>query len=432
MYLSLLSSPLFPSAKTMGLAFHSVEFSFFLTIFMIAWMATLWMLRNGLYVFVLDKVFYLCVMFVVICIYSMPDAPNKIRSAIVIGQYLPYFVLMYMVIVIVDSEDKLNKVLRALIHLAMIYSVIVFVAALIYNDRTKLDNFLLDNFVTETTKVLMYIELIYSIVVYRAFHSRLTRYETVFLIFSTLAVLASGGRTNIAIIVGIIGLSFLRSRSFIRKSIIILGVLCCTGIMFLSVDYFRTRLSLMIVTSKQDFDQKVTAFSRIYTTMLAMEVFMRHPINGTGIGNLSYFTGDTLKSVKGIPEPILRYWYNVHVAAQGGRAIYETTVTPVKFMAEMGIPGLAFYLLFYYYLWRRASQAIKITSGSFRITLSGMRVFVVAAFVHGILDPGITNYYSWFFYGLVIAGCRLPAKSLIATDSGGGAGGQSQPLLPPP
>jgi hypothetical protein len=403
-FLSFFPSPLLPSSKAIG--FHSVEVGFFVVIAIFGWLTVLLFLLKASYLIRMDKVMYWCIFFLIICVLSTIDAQNKLRAALFTGQYLPYFFLFYITINSINEEYQLDKVVAALTHIAFGFSVIVFVAALWFNDRGKLDNFLLDNFVIESTKVLMYIELTVSVLVYRVFHSNLTKYEFLVLIMSVLATLASGGRTNIGVMAIIFGLSFLRSKALIKKSLIIVCVLICAGFMIFSVDYLKQRLQLMVITGTQDYQNKIVAFSRVYTSEIALEVIQRFPINGTGIGNLSYYTENILKGMKGLPQQILIYWNETN-KAKGRTAPFETTVTPLKFTAELGPLGLVFFLGFYYYLWRRITNAIKATSGNFKITLSGLRIFIVASFIHNLLDPGITNYYSWFFYGLVIAGTRI-------------------------
>ncbi len=226
------------------------------------------------------------------------------------------------------------------------------------------------------------------------------------LIVSVLGVIASGGRTNIGVMGVGFGLAFVTSKASLKKYLIVLSVMACLIFMVFTTSYLQERLELMLVTGSKDYQEKITAFSRVYTTELALEIIKQFPINGTGIGNLSSYTDDVIKTMKGIPERILYYW-DLHIKQTGGRPVFETTVTPIKFAAELGIGGFIFFFGFYYYLWRRITDAIKVAPDSLKNTLSGMRLFVLISLVHNLLDPGITNYYSWLYYGLVIAGSRI-------------------------
>jgi hypothetical protein len=403
MTLSFWLSPLSPSVKKLG--FHSVELMFFGFVALFGWMTVLYFLIKGSFLIKIDKVIYFCVAFIILCVFSMFDAPKLSRSILVTGQYLPYFFMMYICITLVKTQYGLNKLIMALTHLTFLFSIMVFVAAMYFNDRGKLDTFLLDAFVIELTKVLVYIELIFSVLVYRAFHVRSSRYETLVLIVCVLAIIGSGGRTNIGVMGVAFGFAFLTSKASLKKFLIVLGVFACFVVMVFTTSYLQERLQLMVVTGSKDYDDKIVAFSRVYTTQLAFEVIRTFPINGTGIGNLSSYTENVIKTMRGIPERILYYW-NEHTKLTGAPP-FETTVTPIKYAAELGIGGFVFFFGFYYYLWRRVKTAIKVATGSLKDTLLGMRLFVVISLVHNLLDPGITNYYSWFYYGLVIAGTRI-------------------------
>jgi hypothetical protein len=389
-----------------SLGFHSVEFMFFVFIGIFGLVTILWLLANGSFLITFDKSLYMCAVFIVLCILSMIDAPKVFRGILVTGQYVPYFFLMYVSISIIKSKNDMNAIISILMHNTLMFSIMVFVLGLYFNNRAQLDNFLLGNFQIQLTKVLMYIELVFAVLVYKAFHGQLNKYESVVLAISVLGVIASGGRTNIGVMGVAFGFTFMTSKASLKKVLIVFGVMVCLVFMVFTTSYLQDRLKLMVVTGSKDYQDKITAFSRVYTTEVALEVIRRFPINGTGIGNLSSYTENVIKTMKGIPERILYYW-NEHIQQTGGRPVFETTVTPMKFAAELGIGGLIFFFGFYYYLWYRITDAIRVAMGSLKTILSGMRLFVLISLVHNLLDPGITNYYSWLYYGLVIAGSRL-------------------------
>jgi O-antigen ligase len=411
MLFSIMASPLTPDPR--GLGFYSVEFSFFFFGGLFGWLTVLIILKRGMFKFSLDPSYYFFIAFLIICILSMVDAPNKLRGTLVTFQYLPYFFIFIMCVTLLQQESQLDQVLGVLTNIAFFYSVMIFVLSLMYNNRGLLDLFLGRYFVQDTTKILIYMELVFCLLTYRAFHGHLSKYEWIVLISIVLSVFASGGRTNMGVMGVVFGLSFLKSKNFIRKSAIILLLIGSFLFMFFTVDYVKTRVQLMFVTSSRDYEQKITAFSRVYTTEVALQVIKTHPFNGAGIGNLSYYTMNTLKTIKGIPRDILYYW-NQHVLE--GKNVYETTITPIKYAAEMGPLGFIFFFAFYWYLWKRITSAIMVTSGEFKITLLGLRMFVMGSLVHNLLDPGITNYYSWFYYGLVIAGSRIAYSKYVEKE----------------
>jgi hypothetical protein len=399
MYLVILTAPIFPGPGTFG--FHTVEYSFFTFAFLLMSLTILTIMHNGIVRFKWDPILYLCIVFLVLLFVSISDAPNKLKGLLFAGQYIPYFFLMYMVIILVDNEKKYNTVLDFLNILAFLFSLLIISMALKFNDRSKLDDFLVNNFLMETTKILTYMELAISILIYRLFNARVKIFEYFIIISVFLAVMLSGSKGNMIVFGLILFFSFIKGTFSVKKILIIIGAFFSMAVIIFTTTYVRERAEVLTgLVSQGTFEEKVTAFSRLFTAKVAFELMKSHPVNGVGIGNLSYFTEDILKKTTGIPEKIITYW-------SGHGQIYYTNTTPLKLGAELGIGGFLFFFVFYYYMWRRVKRSFPSASDSMKIILNGVEIFIIAGFVHNFTEPSFTNYYTWFFYGMVIAACRI-------------------------
>jgi hypothetical protein len=399
MYIVLFTSPLFPGPGTSG--FHTVEYSFFTFGFLLMWLTAIAIMQKGIIKFKWDPVLYLCIVFVTLLSASIIDAPNKLKGVLFTGQYIPYFFIMYLVITLVDNEKKYKTVLDFLNILAFLFSLLIISMALKFNDRSTLDDFLVNNFLLETTKILTYLELTFAILVYQIFNARVRIFHYFVIISIFLAIMLSGSRGNMVILALTFLISFIKGTFSIKKILLIMGALFCMVFMMFTIDYVKERTVLLTgLVSQKSFEEKITAYSRLYTAMVALELMKSHPINGVGTGNLSYFTENILRETKGIPEQIIIYW-NKH------GQVFQTNTTPLKLGAELGIGGFLFFFIFYYYLWKRVNRSLPPASDYMRTILNGVKVFVIVGFIHNFTEPAFTNYYSWFFYGMVIAACRI-------------------------
>jgi hypothetical protein len=356
-----------------------------------------------------DGIIYLMGAFLVISAISILDAPAKLRAVLATGQYLPYFFVAYVTIAVVRTEAALLAVLRTLYPLAFCFSAMLIVVAVATGSRKALDTFLLDYFILEVMKVMVLLQLPFAVVTYRWFSGRGGLGDLVVMATSWLAVFLSGSRGSLGGAVLTLGLTMLVRGSWRRKVAAVIGGVVLGVLSLTMADYVSDRLRLMVVTSEQDYEQKITAFSRIYTGLVAFELMRARPINGTGIANLSYFSLDVIESQLKLPPRLMDFWKK-HYELRG--KVWETTTTPLKFGAELGVAGMIYFFVFYAYLWRRVRTAMR--SRSVPFDMPAIAIFVVTSFAQNIVDLGFTNYYTWFFYGIALAATRL------CPDAGGG------------
>lgn len=400
MYVVLLTAPL--SARMIKTTqFHTVEFNYFGFTLLLVWFAVIMSVHKGTFQVKFDRILYFCAAFLLLQILSLADAPSKFRGILFTGQYVPYFFMMYLAIVVIDDEAKLDSILRMLIYLTLFFSMFIVVLALKFNDRSTLDNFLVDNFYMETTKILTYMELVFPIIIHRLLNDRVRYLDLICFFVGCLALLLSGSRGNLVVLVIMFSLAFIMRKLSLRKFMIAIGTVITVIAILAASGYVRERASsLLALTSEKSFQDKITDFSRLYTAEAAMELMKSHPFNGVGAGNLSYFLEIFLKNNKIIPPQIIQYWEN-------HGQVYITNTTPLKLGAEAGIGGCIFFFVFYFYIWWRTRRATLLASGNLKTTLSGMKIFIIAGFIHNFTEPAFTSYYSWFFYGVVIAACRI-------------------------
>jgi O-antigen ligase len=401
MYLIFFTAPLFPGRGAFG--FYMVEWSFFFWAAILIYLSVLIVLMKGTIIPIKDPIFIVVGIFFLIVIFSIIDSPNKLRSVLYAGQFIPYFFLMYLAIAIFDNEQKLSRIIDAMTFLILIFSLIIIGAAIAIGSRWELDDFLLNTFNIGILKMMSFMELPFSILVFRMLNDKLTPFNfLVFLSVSTATIL-SGSRGTYVIWALIVFLALLKSKQLKKKILVSIFAIVIIFVGILSSDYVRERLNLMVVTSEQDYKEKITAFSRVYTAIVAWDTMIAHPFNGVGMGNLSSFIEDVIKHSKSIPAPILEYWESSH--------LYETQTTPLKLGAELGFSGFFFFFIFYYYLLSRVRKAMKssspIYSHKMKNILQGAKIAIIAGFVHNFFDVSFYNYYSWFYYGIIIAATRI-------------------------
>jgi len=347
-----------------------------------------------------DNFYKLFIVFFLLGILSLIDSTSKLRGILFLGQWIPYFFLAIMCVSIIRSERLLNIVLSKTIILGLFFSLIVISSFILFRDRVDLNNFLLHQFNIPVNKVLTYIELPYCIVTYRMVTGRKINFNTLVFLLGLLAVVFTGSRGSLLIVMGILGLAVLKSESKIKAAIWFYLALLLLAAGLIISPYTADRFEKLSNALGED-KASAVSLSRLYTMQVAWQMIKEHPVNGVGMGNLSQYSGNASKKLS-LPRAIYDYWK--------GHGLFETSCAPLKIGAELGVAGLIFFFVFYFTLWRRIRIAQKSTSGQALQLLTGMEIYVISSFVHNIIDLGFYNYYSWFYYGLVLAAARIYKK----------------------
>jgi hypothetical protein len=396
MYIVLFTAFFFPEKGLFG--FYSVEWSFFFFAAFLIYISILAILLYQKFKFKWDRFYILLIIFLGIACLSLIDADSKTRGLLFIGQYIPYFFLFFLIINTINSVDKLSRVLNMISHLSFIFISIVIVLALVFRDRIVLNNFLLNNFNIPVNKILTYVQLPLCVSLYSLIQGRFKVYNFVFFLLAALVIVLSGSRGSLLILSGTLGLVLLKGKNIKRKVAIAVISIGIISIGFLASPYTMDRLDRLFVTSKQDYIENIASFSRLYTAQVALKLMIEHPINGVGLGNSSYYTSEAVRKLS-LPKEVLDFWEE--------RKVFETTATPLKLGAELGFAGFIFFFIFYYYLWRKMRLTAMVNTGNVRTLLTGLEIYTIVAFVHNFIDLGFANYYSWFYYGIVLAATKV-------------------------
>lgn len=397
MYMVLFTAFLFPGKDAFG--FYSVEWSFFAFAAILIYVTSLAVLHKGVLKFKKDHIFILIAVFYTFVLLSILDTPNKIKGLLYAGQYIPYFFIMYLAIDVINSEEKLLKTIDMLTVLISIYSFIVIVASIKIGDRYNLNEFLLNTFNVGILKMLSLMELPFCILTFRVMNERLIPLRLFIFLLISIAVVLSGSRGSYIIWALTVSLSILKRGNLKRKVIFLLIGGIIIAVLVLNTNYALKSIDLMVVSNSADFEEKITRFSRLYTAKCAFHIMLANPINGIGVGNLSYVMEEAVKNTPGIPEAIIQYWEKTH--------LFETQTTPLKLGAELGLCGFIFFFFFYHYLFKRAKRSCSVSSEGMKSALEGAKIAIIVSFVHNFFDVSFYNYYSWFYYGIIIAATRI-------------------------
>ncbi len=395
MLIVLLTAPFFPGKGTYG--FYSVEWSFFFFAFFYIF-AALIAFFMGVFPAKYDPAYCILALFFLCGALSIIDTPSRLRAVLFLGQLVPYYFVFIVGITLIRTEVVLDHVLDRVMLVSILFSAIVLFAFIFYRDRSGLNDFLLNNTNIAVNKILTYFELPFCVAVYRLLSGSKssTLVKTMFFM-GLLSVVLSGSRGSLLIVIGIIGLCFLKSRRPGRSTTVTFIALVLLSFGLAISPYTSERIEKLIGTSGET-RENAERFSRFYTAMIAAELLVSHPVNGVGMGNLSAYSEIALQSVP-VPPAVREYWGRTH--------IYETVCSPMKWGAEVGVIGFILYFVFFYKLYMRIKTAVKQSTGKLQQTLIGLQIYVIASFMHNLGDLGFYNYYCWIYYGIVFAASNV-------------------------
>jgi O-antigen ligase len=149
---------------------------------------------------------------------------------------------------------------------------------------------------------------------------------------------------------------------------------------------------------------RLTFSSRLVYWQAGWGVFDQHPFLGVGLGNAGYYFPHTLSGYA---------WtqYEVRELVYRGDALLNIKSFWVRLLAETGIIGFAFFISWYYLLWKtsRSLQRSPRPTGR-RLAVAGQLV-VIAFLIEGFSLDTFALPYLWVSLGLVTAaGNMLPEE----------------------
>jgi hypothetical protein len=325
-------------------------------------------------------------------------AANKTRAILFWGQYFPLFFLVVICLSLLKTEKMVNEIVNKITLINILYCLIIIISFIIFKDRGYLNEFVLNNFQMDVTKILPYMELPLCVAVTRVVSGKKSGLSYTIFILGLVAIVISGTRGSILVLAGILGLAFIKSGKYLRALLITLFA----GLLFMAAVFWAPYTVERFIELKE---QSGESFSRLYTGKVAFRTMLDRPLFGVGMGNLSQYSETAMKQVQ-VASEVEEFWKR--------RMLYETTCSPLKMGAEIGILGFTVFFLWYFTLWRRIKNAKINQKGDALIMLTGLEIFIIASFVHNFIDLGFYNYYSWLYYGIVLAAANVYSKSKTA------------------
>jgi putative inorganic carbon (HCO3(-)) transporter len=137
-------------------------------------------------------------------------------------------------------------------------------------------------------------------------------------------------------------------------------------------------------------DDRGSAYTRIPLMQVAFTMIKAHPLIGVGLNNYTLVHQEYDETTDNITYYFPHTVHNVYLLLA----------------AEIGIPGLLFFLMLTIHIIKRALKYIYNSSGYIKYVLIGIIAGLVGFLLHGLVDSGTIATYKflpyWFYCGLVL------------------------------
>lgn len=167
----------------------------------------------------------------------------------------------------------------------------------------------------------------------------------------------------------------------------------------------------MISTNPFEYANRLQFAERVVYWGSGWEIMNDYPLFGVGLGNAGYF----------FPEKMPAYGWSlteVNTSMYRSAAIPNTKSLWTRLLAETGIVGFVFWIVWLYLLWQAARFLRRGGTPLLRtIGLAGALV-LVALLAEGFSVDSFALPYFWFSFGLVSAGSALQVASQIRLVDG--------------
>lgn len=168
-----------------------------------------------------------------------------------------------------------------------------------------------------------------------------------------------------------------------------IGLIIITIIIFSILGYFFISTSNVI---KDRFieDDRGSASVRIPLMEVAGDMIRSNPLTGVGLNNYSEVDQDYDTTIEKVTIIFPSTVHNIYL----------------KIAAEIGIPGLLFFLWFVIYIYRQAFKLIRYKEGFDRHVVIGVVAGLTTFLIHGMVDTGNLGGHRflpfWVLSGIVI------------------------------
>ena len=370
---------------TGNLGFHTVEWGFFIVspIFILVLLY-----RISKVSYKVNKLGVLLAIFVLLLYLSLIDAKNPVKGILYSTQFVLYLALFSTITVFIREEYYCEKLIQVLVAISVVICLIVIILNLYYGSRAQLNLRLVDLFALPVNKVFTFIEFPFLYLLIKCYMGRVTKIELLCFLVLLTAVLSTASRGSYLVLVASAILGVIITKKYNRGSLVFIGLIGVFLILFFSEPFahVRERILKLVPTGTIQVENKIESYSRLYTAQVALELMVKNPINGVGMGNISQNSQDVAYGLD-IPIEIINYWER--------RAFYETTNSFLKLGAELGVTGFILIILFYYLLWRRS---LKVEN---RLLKNVCVIYLCISFIHNLVDLGFYNYYSWINFAII-------------------------------
>jgi putative inorganic carbon (HCO3(-)) transporter len=130
---------------------------------------------------------------------------------------------------------------------------------------------------------------------------------------------------------------------------------------------------------------------RMLMINIAMPIILTHPILGVGLANYAYYSYSQFQ-----------FWKPVHNEY-------------LRFAAETGIPGLIFFLLFLFYVFREAFRGVRLKDPYLRAVALGV-IGGYVAFLAAVFFGPMLQHYRQIFLFWMLGGLAVSLKRIALTE----------------
>jgi hypothetical protein len=136
------------------------------------------------------------------------------------------------------------------------------------------------------------------------------------------------------------------------------------------------------------------------------EVFNDYPMFGVGLGNVGFFFQEKMPTFgHALWEVSQLFNYETHIP--------NSKNMWVRILAETGLVGFAFFLTWYYFLWRSARLSLSAPDPTLKVVGIAGQFVLVGFLLEGFSIDSFALPYFWFSAGLVVAAGAVSRRMFV-------------------
>jgi O-antigen ligase len=204
-------------------------------------------------------------------------------------------------------------------------------------------------------------------------------------VIAVILTFSRAGFLTLATTLGLYGLRLVR-RPGNRGLVLAALTVVLLGLPFMPSGYVDRLLTLSAV----DADPTGSAQARWSGTVAAIEHAVEHPILGAGLG----------MNILVLNESVGATWKAVHN-------------TYLEYAVDLGLPGLALFVLLLGSCWRSARATRRVAGGELGSLAEGIEISLVGFAVAAIFHPAAYEFYFYYIAGLAVAAKTVSAREAV-------------------